>query len=154
MNFWEVVRNVLSCTSHFSYIQFHICMVVTRPLHGPKKYGPARIHDCNEIPTVTPMFPGSDSRYRLLGILSYVWVYRQSKMAAINWKYIGHYVYLRSQGEATRIEYWEYGKHRLAVEMLLLTYIRAELWTIYHVVLVNGRHLLFPASPGIGQYSQ
>jgi len=33
------------------------------------------------------MFPGSDSRtsrYRLLGILSYVWVCRKSKMAAIN----------------------------------------------------------------------
>jgi len=28
------------------------------------------IHDGNEIPTATPMFPGSDNRYRQLEMLS------------------------------------------------------------------------------------
>jgi len=42
----------------------------------------------------------------------YVWVCRKSKMAAINRKKIGNYVYLSSRGQATRIDYWEYGKHR------------------------------------------
>jgi len=46
-----------------------------RPLTGGRyeiMYISARIHDSNEIPTVTPMFPGSGNTDRLLGILSYV----------------------------------------------------------------------------------
>jgi len=30
-------------------------------------------HDSNEIPTATPMFPGSGNTVKLLGILSYAW---------------------------------------------------------------------------------
>jgi len=49
-------------------------------------YNSARIHDSNEIATATPIFPGLDNRFRLLGILSYVWVCRKSNTAAINRK--------------------------------------------------------------------
>jgi len=49
-------------------------------------YISARIHDSNGIPTVTPMFPGSDNRHRLLGILFYVCVCHKLKVAAVNWK--------------------------------------------------------------------
>jgi len=42
------------------------------------------------------MFPGSDNRYKQLGMLSYVRVCRKAKMSAINLKYIGFYVYLSS----------------------------------------------------------
>jgi len=38
------------------------------------------------------MFPGSDNRYKLLEILSYIWVCRKSKMVAINRKWIGYYI--------------------------------------------------------------
>jgi len=54
----------------------------------------ARTHDSNEISTATPMFPGSNSRYRLLGLLSYVWVCLKLKMAADNRKQIGNYSWL------------------------------------------------------------
>jgi len=50
--------------------------------------------DSNKIPTATPMFLGSDNKDRLLGILSYVWVCRKSKMMAINRKQIRYYEYL------------------------------------------------------------
>jgi len=46
----------------------------------------ASIHDSNEIPTVIPMFSGSDNTERLVRILSDVWVCRKSKMVAINRK--------------------------------------------------------------------
>jgi len=54
------------------------------------------IHDRNEIPTATPMFPGSGNTDRLLGMLSYVRVCHKAKMATINRKWIGNYVYLSS----------------------------------------------------------
>jgi len=38
----------------------------------------------------------------------------------------------------------------IAVEILLLTYIRAELQVIYHVLSVKVRHLRFPTSPDPG----
>jgi len=46
----------------------------------------ADTRDSNEIPTATPMFPGSGNTDKLLGILSYVWACRKSKMAAIHRK--------------------------------------------------------------------
>jgi len=44
-------------------------------------YVSARIRNNNEIPTATPMFPGSGNTDRLLG--TYVWACRQPKKAAI-----------------------------------------------------------------------
>jgi len=72
---------------------------IWRPLTGSRleiMYISAHIHDSNEIPTATPLFPGSGNTDRLLGILYYVWACRKSKMAAINWKWIGNYIYLSS----------------------------------------------------------
>jgi len=57
-------------------------------------YISARIHESNKIKTATPNFPGSGNTDRLLGILCYVWVYRKSKMAANNRKWIRNYVYI------------------------------------------------------------
>ena len=42
------------------------------------------------------MLSESGNTERLVGILSNVWVYGKSKMAAINWKLIGNNVYLSS----------------------------------------------------------
>jgi len=46
----------------------------------------ADTHDSNDIPTATPMFPGSGSTFRLLGIRFHVWACWKSKMVAINQK--------------------------------------------------------------------
>jgi len=70
-----------------------------RPLTGSGQeitYISARQHDSNEIPTTTFMFLGLDNRYRQLGKLSYACICHESKMAAINRKWIGNYVYLSS----------------------------------------------------------
>jgi len=56
----------------------------------------AYTHGINEIPTATPMFPGSGDTYRLLGIQFHVWSCWNTKMTTINWKKIGNYVYLSS----------------------------------------------------------
>ena len=47
-------------------------------------YISASKHDSNEIPEAILMFLGSKNTERQVGILSDVWVFRQSKMAAIN----------------------------------------------------------------------
>jgi len=70
-------------------------------------YISARIQDSNEIPTATPIFPGSDNRYRLQGKSSN--------------KDGGHYPEVLTDTQLNSVNIG------LAVEMLLLTYIRAEL---------------------------
>jgi len=48
-------------------------------------YISARIPDSNEIPTATPLFPGSGNTDRLLGVLSYVLECHKSNMSAFNY---------------------------------------------------------------------
>jgi len=84
-------------------------------------YISARIRDSNEIPMAKPMFPESDNRFRLLGKLSYVWVCRKLKMALINRKSMGNYGFSQQGlaiGNTVNIA--------IAVEILLITYIRVE----------------------------